>query len=424
MSSSKRRDADEVFDFNDVIPETQRLDSSLQKARAQLSAKGRRHRPSRSRLRDSVSSAEGDESLERKVADPYGSPRHRMRSPLHASLQVSSPLSGSSPFLRATEFSFDAAVVRRTLEGDEPPSSPLIRYQPLTNASSQEALGCTPTSSPPKSCHSSDSSPIYTRRDRRAERHSEDDASPPEPASPTIGLDKKTRRKFLDLGVTLRRASSSKSRKEKGSNRLSMGSRELVEGSSRSSGSPFLPFSWFTDSGKGSASSGSTISPTRSPKREGLSPKKSASQESTLSDDSTPPSGSPKTLSSGASETKCSYPYHTLSQSSDEFLDEPLSAAASWSSQQVGQWLESLNLEQHMGEFAAREVDGQQLLHLDGAKLKALGVSSSADRALLKRKLKELSTAVEKERKAQEKVEKQREKQKQKKREQEPQRRS
>ena len=26
------------------------------------------------------------------------------------------------------------------------------------------------------------------------------DASPPEPASPTIGLDKKTRRKFLDLG--------------------------------------------------------------------------------------------------------------------------------------------------------------------------------------------------------------------------------
>ncbi|XP_067397059.1 neurabin-2 [Emydura macquarii macquarii] len=420
MSSSKLRDADEVFDFNDVIPETQRLDSSLQKARAQLSAKGRRHRPSRSRLRDSVSSAEGDESLERKVADIYGSPRHRMRSPLHASLQASSPLSGSSPFLRATEFSFDASVVRRTLEEDEQPSSPLIRYQPLTNASSQEALGCTPTSSSPKSCHSSDSSPIYTRRDRRAQRHSEDDASPPEPGSPTIGLDKKTRRKFLDLGVTLRRASSSKSRKEKGSNRLSMGSRELVEGSSRSS--PFMPFSWFTDSGKGSASSGSTISPTCSPKNEGFSPKKSASQESTLSDDSSPPSSSPKAPSSGASERKCSYPYHTLSQSSEEFLDEPLGAATGWSSQQVGQWLESLNLEQYVGEFAARGVDGQQLLHLDGAKLKALGVSGSHDRALLKRRLKELSAAVEKERKAQEKVEKQREKQK--KKEQEQQRRS
>uniref|UniRef100_K7GAP2 Uncharacterized protein n=1 Tax=Pelodiscus sinensis TaxID=13735 RepID=K7GAP2_PELSI len=136
---------------------------------------------------------------DQQEADNVGSPRHRLRSPLHASLQAS-PLSSSSPFLRATEFSFDASVVRRTLEEDEQPSSPLTRYQPLTNASSQEALGCTPTSSPPKSCHSSDSSPIYTRRDRRAERHSEDDASPPEPASPTIGLDKKTRRKFLDLG--------------------------------------------------------------------------------------------------------------------------------------------------------------------------------------------------------------------------------
>uniref|UniRef100_A0A7M4FVZ2 Sterile alpha motif domain containing 14 n=1 Tax=Crocodylus porosus TaxID=8502 RepID=A0A7M4FVZ2_CROPO len=400
---------------------TQRLDSSLQKARAQLSVKGRRQRPSRSRLRDSVSSTEGDDSLERKVTDSYGSPLHRMRSPLHSSLQASSPLSGSSPFLRATEFSFETAVVRRTLEEDEQPSSPLIRYRPLTNVSSQEALGGTPTSSSPKSCHSSDSSPIYARRDHRPERHSEDDSrdtSPPEPASPTIGLDKKTRRKFLDLGVTLRRASSSKSRKEKGSNRLSMGSRELMEGSSRSSVSPFMPFSWFTDSGKGSASSGSTVSPTCSPKNEGFSPKKSASQESTLSDDSTPPSSSPKILSSGASESKCSYPYHTLSQSSDEFLDEPLSAATGWSCQQVGQWLESLNLEQYVGEFAAREVDGQQLLHLDGAKLKALGVSNSHDRGLLKRKLKELSAAVEKERKAQEKVEKQREKQKRKEQEQ------
>ncbi|KAL8176133.1 UNVERIFIED_CONTAM: Neurabin-1 [Gekko kuhli] len=56
------------IDFNDVIPETQRLDSSLQKARAQLSGKGRRQRPSRSRLRDSVSSTEGDDVLEKKVS--------------------------------------------------------------------------------------------------------------------------------------------------------------------------------------------------------------------------------------------------------------------------------------------------------------------------------------------------------------------
>ena len=96
---------------------------------------------------------------------------------------------------------------------------------------------------------------------------------------------------------------------------------------------------------------------------------------------------------------KCSYPYHTLSQSSDEvsrplpltqpgvwatghtlpphspwsppqFLDEPLPTVYHWTSQQVGQWLQSLNLEQYAAEFAARQVDGPQLLQLDGSKLK------------------------------------------------------
>ncbi|XP_021233291.1 sterile alpha motif domain-containing protein 14, partial [Numida meleagris] len=116
-------------DFTAVVPETPRLDSSLQKARARLLAKSRRHRPSRSRLRDSASSTEGEEGLE-----------------------------------------------------------------------AAEGLAGTPS---PKSCPSSDSSPGFARRDAWPQRHSEDDSrdmSPPEPASPTVGLDKKTRRKFLDLG--------------------------------------------------------------------------------------------------------------------------------------------------------------------------------------------------------------------------------
>ncbi|XP_061873014.1 sterile alpha motif domain-containing protein 14-like isoform X3 [Colius striatus] len=143
MSVSKLQDVDGVF-------ETPRLDTSLQKARARLLAKGHRHRPSRSRLRDSASS-----------------------------------------------------------EGDEGPET--------------EGLVGTPS---PKSCHSSDSSPGFARRDTRLQQHSEDDSqdmSPPEPASPTVGLDKKTRRKFLDLGVTPRQVSSIKNLKEKGSNCLSMG---------------------------------------------------------------------------------------------------------------------------------------------------------------------------------------------------------
>lgn len=53
-----------------------------------------------------------------------------------------------------------------------------------------------------------------------------------------------------------------------------------------------------------------------------------------------------------------------------QFLDEPLPTIYHWTSQQVGQWLHSLNLEQYAAEFAARQVDGPQLLQLDGSKLK------------------------------------------------------
>lgn len=61
-------------DFTAVVPETPRLDSSLQKARARLLAKSRRQRPSRSRLRDSASSTEGDEGPEAAVSG-FGRPR-------------------------------------------------------------------------------------------------------------------------------------------------------------------------------------------------------------------------------------------------------------------------------------------------------------------------------------------------------------
>ncbi|CAL8282463.1 unnamed protein product [Boreogadus saida] len=54
-------------DLNEAVPETELLDNSIQKGRAQLSVKSRRQRPSRSRYRDSVSSTEGDDSLERKI---------------------------------------------------------------------------------------------------------------------------------------------------------------------------------------------------------------------------------------------------------------------------------------------------------------------------------------------------------------------
>ncbi|XP_062893816.1 sterile alpha motif domain-containing protein 14 isoform X1 [Mobula hypostoma] len=437
MSTTKAGDADEVFDFNEVIPETERLDSSLQKARAQLSVKARRQRPSRSRLRDSISSTEGDDSLERRVSDSYGSPLHNMRSPLHSSLRGSSPssesvISSASPSQRAASFSFDVNIVRRTFEEEEQASMAMARYQTLTNASSQEALGLTPTSSPSKSCHSSDTSPVHMRRERKTEKHSEvsegsKETSPAEPASPIVGLDRKARRKFLDLGVQLRRSSSTKGRKaEKAANRLSTGSRESVDSpisilaSAKAAVPQFVPFSWFTDSSKGSTTSSSTMSPTCSPRMSshGLSPKKSASQESTLSEDTSPRSGSPRILVSSAAVSRASTTHLPLS--SEEFLDEgqPYCLVSTWTTKQVCHWLIGLNMEHYVSEFTAGNIDGEQLLHLDGSKLKALGVINSQDRATIKKKIKDMNTAVEKERKALEKLEKQKEKQKKKEQEQ------
>lgn len=54
-------------DFNEAVPETERLDSKALKTRVQLSVKNKRSRPTRTRLYDSISSTDGEDSLERKV---------------------------------------------------------------------------------------------------------------------------------------------------------------------------------------------------------------------------------------------------------------------------------------------------------------------------------------------------------------------
>ncbi|KAM9844247.1 sterile alpha motif domain-containing protein 14 [Aulostomus maculatus] len=408
--SASLEEADSVFDLNEAIPETELLDNSIQKGRAQLSVKARRHRPSRSRYRDSVSSTEGDDSLERK-----DSPSHSTRSPLHLAIRGSSPSPDSLLSTRSPAFSFDTSLVRRSPEdgGASLAAPPRGRYHQLTNATSQEAL-VTPSRSPSKSCPSSDCSPVYMRRNKRPDSEvlvsdTSRDTSPADPSSPTVIFDKKTKRRFLDLGVTLRR-SYIRVRKDK-SNRLSVGSREPSESPSRPSGS-FVPFSWFSE-GRGSLSSSGTppcsprIPPLGSPR-----PRKSHSQESALSEDFSPPHTSSSTSPPvDLSSSRSSHPYQTLSQSSDEPGDEPSCHVSSWTTQQVCQWLRGLNMDQYVPEFSARDVDGQQLLQLDGSRLKGLGVLSSSDRSALKRRIKDIQTAVEKERKALDKLEKQKEKQ-------------
>ncbi|XP_018587352.2 neurabin-1 [Scleropages formosus] len=118
---------------------------------------------------------------------------------------------------------------------------------------------------------------------------------------------------------------------------------------------------------------------------------------------------------------------HTLVLSSDESLDRKEDeipdegqtprhhqwqncSVLEWNCQQVSRWLMGLNLEQYIREFTARNIDGEHLLQLDGSALKGLGVVSSQDRALIKKKVKDLKALVEKAQKSREKLEKHREK--------------
>ncbi|KAM4725753.1 neurabin-1 isoform 2-T2 [Anableps anableps] len=140
----------------------------------------------------------------------------------------------------------------------------------------------------------------------------------------------------------------------------------------------------------------------------------------TLGDDLSASSSSSSVEISGLlSATKVSGHSHTPVLSSDEILDEAQSlkqhqwqnrSITDWTSQQVARWLTGLNLEHHIPEFTAKNIDGEQLLQLDSAELKTLGVTSSQDRTLIKKKIKDLKVLMEKARRNQEKVEKQREK--------------
>ncbi|XP_053215654.1 neurabin-1 isoform X6 [Podarcis raffonei] len=154
-----------------------------------------------------------------------------------------------------------------------------------------------------------------------------------------------------------------------------------------------------------------------------------------FNDDFSPSSTSSADLSGLGTEPKTPGFSHSIALSSDESLDmiddeilddgqspkhsqSPNRAFQEWSVQQVTNWLMSLNLEQYVPEFTAQNINGERLVQLDGSKLKALGMTSSQDRAVIKKKIKEMRVSIEKARKAQEKMEKQREKLRKKEKEQ------
>jgi len=71
----------------------------------------------------------------------------------------------------------------------------------------------------------------------------------------------------------------------------------------------------------------------------------------------------------------------------------------------VYSWLIANDLEEYVEEFINKNIDGKQLLNLDGSRLKAMGVSQN-HRAIIKKKVKELKAEMEREQKARKQREK------------------
>ncbi|NXN98562.1 NEB1 protein, partial [Rhinopomastus cyanomelas] len=275
-------------DFNEAVPETERLDSKALKTRAQLSVKNKRQRPSRTRLYDSISSTDGEDSLERKPPNSYSSPMHISKSPLPLCMRASSPASDSgasslSPVASSAAISLDNLT-------DHQEEGQCYKGGVLSPC----AQGDTPLSSPSKSGHSSEASPLHHPAGRNIlqEKDGATRAQAARTPNPTVGHTEKLKRKLADLGAPLRRSSSKgKKRKEKEAIRVTCGSRtarEMLQKSAnpkslaeRSSSLPHcVPFTWYGESGKGSNSSSNLPSPTSStePSSENISPAKKGSK--------------------------------------------------------------------------------------------------------------------------------------------------
>ncbi|XP_029310096.1 LOW QUALITY PROTEIN: neurabin-1-like [Cottoperca gobio] len=328
------------------VPDTGRLDSSAHIARAQLAQKSKRHPPSRDKLRESF----------RKREDEVQKLQERQ--------------------------SLSAPTTQRSSRSD------------LSSTSSFSAL------SPPT--NSVFTPPIYIN-----------DIVTPSPCKSSAS--RKSKKKFPDfsgLRKSLSKRRSEKLSKRSINNRGSHG--DLVDeptgvspSGSITSMPSCLPFPWFGERGREKAVDG----------ERGRERLRSVSSSSlpylTTSGRRDQSIGSPVGSSSmvgHVSVVSLSGHSHTFTFSSTETLDDdPVSnnnnnqwqnrPVLEWDNQQVCLWLVAMNMDEYASQFAARGVDGTQLLNMDSEKLKALGVCSQSDRSALKKKLKEIKKREEKEQK-------------------------
>ncbi|XP_056436304.1 neurabin-1 [Gadus chalcogrammus] len=403
-------------DWTEVVPETELLDTSAQRARGLLAQKAKRQPPTRCRLKESLAAtsprspdSEEDEQQEEEEEErgeeeeeeeEEEQPPRRRRS-IQESLSLPVPV--GQPGNGQREESADRGKAELS-------SSPSHR-------DSMESGG-SPSLSPP-SPHSPSGFPrnAKKRESKGKGKEVKEDLNESSAAA-------KPKRRFPDFGG-LRKSGGKGKKHDKEAMRASMGSRgsaDLLEQSggtispaeSMSSIPTCMPFNWFGDKERDKEPSSSSSSlPYTATETSSEQSQERRNKSVSVVDDCSP--GSPSSELSGlVAEPNLSGRSHTLIFSSTETLDdEPVSTGKEyqwqnrpvpeWTNQQVCHWLMGMNMDQYTPEFTAKAVDGQQLMQMDSDKLKALGVSSQSDRATIKKKVKDM-------RKAQEKLEKQREK--------------
>ncbi|XP_020311080.2 neurabin-1 isoform X1 [Oncorhynchus kisutch] len=411
-------------DWSELVPETERLDTSAHKAKCLLAP--RRNRPSRNKRKENLvmSPCHSQENEEEEEEDSASRKR---------CIQESLSLPGPICCPRNGQRDDTPEAAERSRSKLKLSSSPSL---PASQRDSVESGG-NPSLSPPKETSSpSPHSPsgflrnVKKRESKGKGKELKDETN----ESSSVGKPKKT------IFGGLRKSGGKGKKHDKEAMRASLdsrGSAELLEESggnlspseSMTSIPTCMPFSWFGDRDRDKEPSSTSSSlpyvatETSSEQSQDRKNKTNLSWSSLFSrsldlslsviDDSN--LGSPSSDISGlVAEPNLPGRSHTLVFSSNEDLDdEPVPTGkeyqwqnrpvSEWTNQQVCHWLMGMNMDQYTPEFTAKGVDGHQLMHLDSDKLKALGVSSQSDRATIKKKLKDM-------RKAQEKMEKQREK--------------
>ncbi|XP_042162955.1 neurabin-1 isoform X6 [Oncorhynchus tshawytscha] len=331
-------------DWSELVPETDRLDTSAHKAKGLLAP--RRNRPSRNKLKESLGASPCQSQENKEEEEDAEEDYVRRRRSIQESLSLPVPICYSG---NGQKDEIPEAGERPRSKLELSSSSSL----PPSQRNSAES-GSSPSLSPPKdTALLSPHSPSGLQRNvkKRESRGKGKELKDETNESSSAGKPKKT------IFGGLRKSGGKGKKHDKEAMRASLDSRDRDRDKEPSSSSSSLPYAATETSSE-----------------------QSQDRKNKTLDDEPVPTGKEY-----------------------QWQNRPVSE---WTNQQICHWLMGMNMDQYTPEFTAKGVDGHQLMHLDSDKLKALGVSSQSDRATIKKKLKDMRKAQEKLEKQREKREK------------------